>query len=119
MTRRPEEQIHRALAAHLRVRLPKPWMFWHTPNGGYRTPVEAAVMKSIGQRSGMPDLLLAGEGRVIGVEVKTPKGTLSPAQKDTIAALAEAGIPTIIVRSVDEAEAVLRQMGVPLKGRVL
>ena len=117
---RREETIHRAIAAHLRLRLAPPWLFWSTPNQrGTRKGWEQAILAALGVRPGMPDLFLAGEGRVIGVEVKAPKGTLSPAQKDTIAALAAAGIPTLIVRSVDEAEAALKAMGVPLRGKVL
>jgi hypothetical protein len=117
---RPEEITHRAIAAHLRLRLAPPWMFWSTPNQrGTRKGWEQAILAALGVRPGIPDLFVAGEGRVIGVEVKASKGSLSPAQRDTIAALAAAGIPTVIVRSVDEAEAVLRQMGVPLRGRLL
>lgn len=130
---RPEEITHRAIIDRLmgplmktkggmvRMRkygaLPHPWLCWHTPNGGGRSKAEAGVLKAMGTMPGIPDLFVAGEGRVIGVEVKAPKGSPSPAQRDTIAALAAAGIPTVIVRSIDEAEAVLRQMGVPLRGR--
>lgn len=33
------------------------WLM-HTPNGGYRSPATAARMKALGQRPGVPDLLL-------------------------------------------------------------
>ncbi len=117
--KRPEEVTHRQIAAMLRMSLPKPWLFFHVPNGGGRSKAEAGILKALGTRPGVPDLLVAGEGRVIGVEVKAPKGYLSSAQKDTIAALAEAGIPTVVVKSLPEAITALVQLGVPLKGRVV
>lgn len=120
MTRqRPEQIIHKAIVGHLKARLPKPWLYWHTPNGGYRGRIEAAIFKALGTRPGIPDLFVAGEGRVIGLEVKAPKGSLSPAQRDTIAALNAAGIPVLVVRSIDEAVEALTSMGVPINGRVL
>jgi hypothetical protein len=132
---RPEEQLHRAVAAWLRVALPAPWMFWHSPNGGGRSKAEAGIFKAMGVRAGIPDLFIIGPGHVdvgrgfsvgapcmICIEFKAPKparSSLSPAQRDTINALSVLGIPTIIARSIDEAERELRALGVPLKGRCL
>ena len=117
--KRSEEDIHRAIVAHLRFRLPKPWLFWHTPNGGARSKAEGGILKALGTLAGTPDLFVAGEGRIIAIEVKAPKGALSPAQLSTIGALAHAGIPTIIARSWDDVESALRGLGVPLTGRTL
>lgn len=117
--KRPEEATHRAIASALAVCLPKPWLYWHTPNGGARSKAEGGILKALGTKPGIPDLFVAGEGRVIGLEIKAPKGRLSPAQKDTIGALAEAGIPTVVVHSIDEAVAALKALGVPVRGRAL
>ncbi len=117
--RRPEEAAHRAIASALAVSLPKPWMYWHTPNGGGRSKAEGGILKALGTRAGIPDLFVAGPGKVIALEVKAEKGKLSPVQKSTIGALAEAGIPTIVVRSIEEAEEALKALGVPLKGRAM
>jgi hypothetical protein len=117
--KRPEEATHRAIASALAVCLPKPWLYWHTPNGAKRSKAEGGILKALGTRPGIPDLFVAGEGRVIALEVKAAKGRLSPAQRDTIGSLAEAGIPTIMVRSIDEAIDALKALGVPLKGRSL
>lgn len=128
---RPEAALHRAIVQHLMLRLPKPWLFWHTPNQGERpTQRIHGLRKAMGVRAGIPDLFIAGEGRMIGVELKAPpaqlkrgpskaKPRLSEAQADTIAALAEAGIPTLVVRSWEELETALKAMGVPVKGRSL
>lgn len=141
--KRPEERTHKAIAGYLRTALTPPWLFFHVPNGGGRSKAEAGVLKAMGVRAGMPDLIVMGPKTmiqpttlinetagvsfasarttpaVVALEVKAPKGSLSPAQKDTIAALEAIGIPTRVVRSIDEAEAALRELGVPLKGRCL
>lgn len=117
--KRPEEITHRAIVAHLRFRLPAPWLFWHTPNGGGRSKAEGGVLKALGTRAGIPDLFVAGEGRIIAIEVKAPKGALTPTQISTIGELARAGIPTIVAKNWDDVEAALRGLGVPLTGRTV
>lgn len=132
MKRRPEEHLHRLIVQYLNLSLPHPWIFFHVPNQrGTRKAWEVKLLNGLGVRAGVPDLFLAGEGKVIGLEIKAPaaslkngdksqaKPRLSDAQKDTIGALAEAGIPTIVVRSLDEATEALKAMGVPLTGRTL
>lgn len=117
--RRPEESLHRAVVDHLRQRLPAGWVFWHTPNGGGRSKAEGGVLKALGVKAGIPDLFVAGEGRVVALELKAARGALSPAQRDAIAALGCAGIPTLVARDLDGALAALESLGVPLQGRAL
>lgn len=57
---RPEETLHRACVAYLRASLPKPWIVWHTPNGGGRSKAEAGILKAMGVLAGMPDLFVLG-----------------------------------------------------------
>lgn len=122
---RPEERLQRALVAYLRAALPAPWFFFHPPNGGGRSKAEAGVLKALGTMPGLPDLWVVGAHppfvipRIVCLEVKSPTGRLSPAQRDAILALERCGIPTTVVRSVAEADAALRAAGVPLKGRAM
>ena len=138
--RRPEQQLQKAVVAHLRARMPKPWLVWATPNGGGRSKAEAGVQKAMGVMAGIPDLFVLGplengrmrvrSPRLIAIELKAPPHrlksggiskaavALSPAQKETIAALGECGVPTLVVRSIDDLEAGLRGLGVPLRGAV-
>ena len=117
---RPEETLHRAIVAHLRARLPRPWFAYHIPNGGYRSKSEGGRFKAMGVMPGLPDITIKGPDRAeYCLEVKAPRGSLSPAQRDAIAALAACGIETRVVRSLDEALEALVEMGVPLKGKVL
>lgn len=128
---RPEERLHRAVVAYLRASLPKPWLVFHVPNGGGRSKAEAGVFKALGVLAGMPDLIVLGPAsRVVAIELKAPpkplksgkpskaKPRVSDVQRDVIEALGQCGIPTLIVTNLDEAERALRELGVPLKGRV-
>ena len=116
---RPEQIIHQAIVAHLRARLPAGWLYWHTPNGGRRGRVEGAIFKALGVRAGIPDLFVYGEGRLYGIEVKAPGGSLTPAQHETIDALVKQGCPVIVAKSADFAMDGLKALGVPLRGRAM
>lgn len=147
--RQPEETLHRAIVAHLRARLPEPWLVFHPANGGGRSKAEAGVLKALGVLAGMPDLLVIGpkqtgiaadgmarngfmvDARLIAIEVKAPprklksgatskaKPAVSDAQRDVIEQLGACGVPTLIARDLDETMDALRRIGVPLKGRTL
>ena len=113
--RRPEEQLHRAVVQLLQVYQSRGLLtFCHVPNGGRRTPVEAAALKAMGTTPGVPDLLiwLPGGGH-FQVELKAGAGKLSPAQAawhDTVSSL---GHRVYICRSVDDVERCLRAEAVP------
>ena len=57
---RPEENLHKACVQYLRASLPKPWLCWHTANGGGRSKAEAGILKAMGVLAGMPDLFVMG-----------------------------------------------------------
>jgi hypothetical protein len=115
--RRPEQQIQRALADHLRLRAHKGVFWFACENGGYRTAIEAAVLKSCGIKRGVPDLILIKSGRTFGLELKAPNGRLSPAQEAAHEEMRAAGAEVAVAVGVDEAIAQLEQWAM-LKGRV-
>jgi hypothetical protein len=104
----PEAAIQRAIIDRLR---------WHgvmciaIPNEGRRSPAEAARMKARGLRPGVPDLLCVQHGRAWFLEVKAPKGRLSPAQVECHGELARHAFPPNVVTSQDEAVEALRAVG--------
>ena len=67
-----EQTIHQVIIRHLLVRGPPKTSVWHTPNGGYRSPVEAGTLKSMGTRAGIPDLALLRDGKLYFLEVTQP-----------------------------------------------
>lgn len=127
--KRPEEALQRAIVHFLTFALPKNWLFWATPNQrGTRTVVEQKILRALGVRAGVPDLFVLGPGAtLIAIEVKAPpkalkrgglstaKPAISEAQAAVLALLAANGVPVLVARSIDDVEAALRGLGVPLK----
>ena len=78
-----EAQIQNNVCEHLRWRA-MPGAFWcHVPNGGARSPIEAAIFKGMGVVAGVPDLLIIYDGECFGLELKSERGYLTNIQKET------------------------------------
>ncbi len=77
----------------------------HSPNGGFRNAREAGRFKAMGTRAGFPDLVLmlprGGFGSLC-IEMKSPTGTLSTAQKEWQRQAEYAGNKYTVCRSIDE-----------------
>jgi VRR-NUC domain len=86
--------------------------FCHVGNGGYRRPVEAAIMSGLGLRRGAPDLIFIVAGRTFGLELKAPGGRLSPAQRQCHEEIRLAGGVVGVAASIDEATNLLSEWGV-------
>lgn len=114
---RLEEALQRAVASYLDVALPDEAEWWHTPSQrGTRNRYEMGILKVLGVRPGIPDVLILYRGQLIGIELKTPKGRLTPAQKVMRDRLMQAGALVAVCRSVDDVQAFLGPL-VPLKAR--
>jgi hypothetical protein len=53
----PEQQIQRAVFEHLALRGASTVFAFHPANGGWRSCVEAAILKGMGVRAGVPDIV--------------------------------------------------------------
>jgi hypothetical protein len=113
---RPEDIIQRAVFDHLRVRCAPGVYAFHVPNGGRRSRVEAAILKGLGVRAGVPDVMAVKDGRTYGLEVKAPGGRLSAAQRSAHAALRAAGAIVVTSYGLDDAVAQLERWGL-LRGQ--
>ena len=60
--------------------------------------------------AGIPDIIVCYKGRFIALEVKTEKGKLTVLQAVTIRKIKAAGGTAEVVRSVDDAKAVLAKI---------
>src|SRR6516165_9062188 len=114
--RRPEDAIQRAVFQHLRARGAPNVFAFHPANGGYRKPVEAAILKGLGVVAGVPDVIAIHKGRCYAMELKAEGGRPTEKQLACIAALREAGAFTCIAEGVDRAIACLEGWGL-LVGR--
>jgi hypothetical protein len=112
MTRRrarPEQQIQQAVFQHIHARGVPGVFAFHPANGGYRKPIEAAILKGLGVKAGVPDVIAIKDGRTYALEIKPPGGRLTAAQNAAHAALRAAGAAVVTSYSLDEAVAQLEQ----------
>src|SRR3954465_3189252 len=118
--RRPEEQLQRSVVDLLRLYEARGSLtFTHCPNGGYRTPAEAGMFRSLGVRADIPDLLLwRPSGGHFQIELKAGAGKLSPAQVAWHATVTSLGHRVYVCRSVDDIEHCLRMESVPPIGKL-
>jgi hypothetical protein len=105
MTRRarPEQQVQKSVLGNLAWRaVPETW-WCHYPAGGWRSPIEAAIFKSLGVIGGIPDILIVHRGQLYALELKAAGGRLTTIQTDTQAAMTHAGAIVATAHGVDEA----------------
>jgi hypothetical protein len=115
--RSEEDTIQRSLVAHLKVRA-APGLFWYAvPNGGVRSKVEAAIMKSTGTRRGVPDLAFLHEGKAFYLEVKSLTGRATEHQLQAISDINRAGGYAAIGQGIDACLQILQQWGL-VRGHV-
>lgn len=111
---RPEDELHRAVVDHLRIRAHRGVIWFHAPNGGARNRVTGAMLKAFGTRAGVPDLLfvLPPNGRLAGLELKAPRGKVTAQQREFGRDLLEAGGLWSWANNIDDVLATLDRWGV-------
>lgn len=90
MTRRaqPEAELQRSVVQHLRARGAKGLVYWHCPNGAYLggkrnkrgIAIQGSIMRGMGVRAGVADILCLHDGKLFSLELKAPGGRSSEAQ---------------------------------------
>jgi hypothetical protein len=114
--RRPEQAFQKSLVKDLAMILEPRVFFFHVPNGGWRSKVEAAILQAMGVVAGMTDLVIFHEGRAFVMECKPPKGgRLSDDQITCHARITRAGVPVATVRTLREALAFLKLHNIPMR----
>jgi hypothetical protein len=81
--RRPEQDIQRAIVQHYRTRGASGVLMFAVPNGGYRSKIEAAIMKATGTVPGVPDTTWIKDGQVYALERKADNGRADANQIET------------------------------------
>lgn len=117
--KRPEEALHRTVAAYLRAVEPE-CLWWATANQrGTRSRFEMGILKALGVRAGVPDLcFILDGGTFAAIELKADKGRQSDAQRAFEVAAVRLGARYLVCRSLAEVEGALDAWGVRRKGRV-
>lgn len=117
MSRRgtPEADLQRAVVQALRLALPRGAILHHAANEvttpGPRGARRQAILAGMGVQPGFADLMVIRDGRVLFLELKAPKGRLSPAQEAFRDAVLAQGFGWALVRDIDGALAALTDHG--------
>lgn len=109
--RRPEQQLQKTVLEHLAWRGMRGLFAFHYPAGGWRSPVEAAIFKSLGVVAGIPDILIIHNGHCFALELKTAHGRLTQIQIETQARLRAAGATVATAIELDGALERLEEWG--------
>jgi hypothetical protein len=107
----PESDLQRDVFAHLRMRGIKNCFSFHCPNGGWRSPIEAAIFKAIGVTPGVPDVLCVYGGRLYALELKVKGKHPSVSQHIAMEGLRLAGAQVAVATGIDEAVKQLESWG--------
>lgn len=78
--RRPEQALQIAVAGFMdRI---SGLIWFHVPNGGGRSRAEGGILKAMGVKRGVPDIvIILPSGKAAFIELKAGKGTLTTEQK--------------------------------------
>ena len=79
---------------------------FHIPNGGGRNIAEAANLKRMGVKAGVPDLFLpypAGDWHGLWIELKTERGRVMGAQREWVEYLQSQGYAAYVCRGAEQA----------------
>ena len=116
-----EHKIQVGIVNYLSLALPPDATYWAVPNGGARSQfvtkngrsfsLEGKRLKDEGVVSGVSDLMILWAGRLICIEVKTPKGRQSQNQKDWEERIITCGAVYRVVRSIDDVKNLLDLLG--------
>lgn len=110
-----ESQLQKDCVTWFRLQYPsRALILFAVPNGGGRSPIEAAIMKAEGVVAGVADLILLearGNYGSLCIEMKTrsSKSRQSPNQKIWQEATQKAGNAYVVIRSFEDFQAVIRQ----------
>jgi hypothetical protein len=99
----PEAAIQRAVFEHLGWRGVDGLFAFHPANGGWRSPVEAAIFQGLGVVAGVPDVVVICNGQVFALELKAEGRRPTSAQLAAQQAMRRAGAHVATACGIDAA----------------
>jgi hypothetical protein len=91
-------------------------VWFAVPNGGKRQPIEASIMKGLGVRAGVADLIFIHSGQPFALELKSESGRPTDEQITFVSEFNAAGGQAAIVRGLNPALRTLEAWGI-LRGK--
>lgn len=104
--------VHIPLVQHLRQRAVPDLVWFHSPQGAAMVGRQGALMKALGMRAGVSDLILLHKCRFYALELKRVKdGRASAEQRQFINDVLVAGGEAYVAKGLDDALRVLEHWG--------
>ena len=100
--KRPEQQIQQSIISWFNYQYPKLNGLLCANLNNSKDARTGGINKSMGVIAGRADLVLYFKGKAYHIEVKTPKGKQSEAQKEWESIICLSGFNYDVVRSLDE-----------------
>lgn len=101
---RLEDDLQKAVAYYLDIR---GFIWFHPPNGGLRNKREAAKLKAMGVKPGVPDIVILDPQIVIELKIGNNKPT--PSQESWLKTFKALGWQAHVCRSLDEVVEILEK----------
>lgn len=99
-----ENNIQRAVFKHLKQRGAPGVFAFHPKNGGvHQRGRRSGINTGLGVIPGVPDIIVIKQGKTFCLELKADTGKVSPAQLDTMKAMAVAGATVGVTHGLDAA----------------
>jgi len=103
-----ESAIQKAVCQHLDLRGVKGLVYFSVPNQGIASgKIRGAILKSMGVKSGVSDLIIFYSGCSYALELKSKSGRTSPSQNDFLTRASAAGVHCAVAAGLDNALAQL------------
>ena len=110
----PEQALQRAVGELLNFTLGGLAWWSHFPAGG-GGKLRGAILRGLGLKPGVPDIIIIDAGRAYWLELKSKRGQVSLVQRACHVELLHAGCPVAIIKDVNEVLPQLYRWGVALK----
>ncbi len=110
----PEQALQRAVGELLNFTLGGLAWWSHFPAGG-GGELRGKILRGLGLKPGVPDIILVDGSRCFWLELKSKRGQLSQAQLDCHRALLRAGCPVAVIRDINEVLPQLQRWGIALR----
>jgi hypothetical protein len=117
ISRLTENQIQRAVFAHIRQRGAANVFGFHPRNGSQDQRRLAGINSGLGVISGVPDVIVIKASIPFVLELKSATGKLSPEQARVLGEMRAAGCETGVAHGLDAAIAWLEERGI-LRGEI-
>ena len=110
----PEQALQRAVGELLNFCLGGLAWWTHFPAGG-GGELRGRILKGMGLKAGVPDILILDAGRAYWLELKAKRGWVSQVQRECHNALGRAGCSVAIIKDANEVIPQLQAWGIALR----